>query len=561
MTSLLAYITMLVQLLLAMSRARADEGCTPWFIPKGSDGANCTCGSSLNGIVSCPDEQFGKLQLTDCYCMTSGRSNETVVGGCRYSCVARGSWYSDPAELDYHMCSELWKRTGVLCSKCMDGFGPLVYSYEIQCIPCPSKQPVLLFLASFLLLSVFCLTVMILRVSIARPPMSTFVLVSQFNALPTILQYAYLPVSHKKVRLFNRNAHNTAWRLFSGFYGLWNLDILRSFYPQICLSPHMTTLHAVLLEYLIAIFPLLMVLLAYYSVKLYDRGNRAIFWVCRPVHTCLARLRRSIDIRSSLVDAFATFIILSVNKVIFTSSFILQPLYVYSPYGNRSVFVYLDPTMEYFGWHHLPYALIAFLFSFFLILVPLLLLFLYPSRRFQTFLNNRGWQCHLLHVFADSFQGCYKDGTGGTRDYRWFAGLGILIRCTTVFPLELSRYHHHLNYLFMVVGVAFYMALLAITQPYKKQAHLKQDMILLFGLLLWYAALLDGALLDRGSDLVDRVLHLILAGVGSLIPLLYIAGLMLHWLLVVKKVHIWVLKKIRFTHFSSDQIRLLDHSA
>ena len=528
-----------------------SRSCPPWFI--NGDGNNCTCGNSLRGVVACSDEQQKKVTLTRCYCMTSGEQNDTVVGKCPYTCILRSEWYSDPAELDYHTCSELWKRTGVLCSECMDGYGPLVYSYGIQCIPCPSKNSHLLFLASFLLLTIFCLTVMILRISIARPPMSTFVLVSQVMAAPRILQYIFIPGYPS---IITNSAHHAVWSLFAMFYGLWNLDILRSFLPQICLSPHMTTLHAVLLEYVIAIFPLLMVLLAYYSVKLYDRGNRAIFWVCRPVHTCLARLRRSIDIRTSLVDAFATFIILSVNKVGYTSVSILQAVYVYSPYGNHSDFVYLDPTLEYFGWHHLPYALTALIFIFALIFLPLLLLFLYPSRRFQTFLNNRGWQCHLLHVFADSFQGCYKDGTGGTRDYRWFAGVNILMRFVAVLHLELTRYRQLLTYSFMIVGVALYMALLAITQPYKKPAHLKQDMILLFGLLLWHTAMLDGALSGTGWDLFDIVLHMIILVVGSLVPAFYIAGVIIHWLLVVKKVHVWLLRK---THFSAERTRLLEN--
>ena len=560
MTSLPAFATVLGLLSASMSRAIADESCPPWFIPQDRDaGGNCTCGSTLNGVIGCPDEQIRKLDIAKCYCMTSGQSNETVVGGCRYSCNTKSKWYPEPDRLDYHMCSKVWKRTGLLCSKCMEGYGPLVYSYRAQCVQCPSNQPMLLFLGSFLPLTVFCFTIMILRISIARPPMSTFVLVSQFMALPEILQYInYIPFSGKIVTSFNHKAHNTAWSLFVGFYGFWNLDILRSFYPQICLSPRMTTLHAALLEYLVALFPLLMVFVIYYSVKLYDHGYRAIFCVCRPVHTCLARLRRSIDIRTSLIDAFATSIILSVNKVIFTSSSILQPVYVYSPYGNHSVCVYLDPTMEYFGWHHLPYALTALVFIFTLILVPLLLLFLYPLRCFQTFLNYCGWQCQVLHVFADSFQGCYKDGTTGTRDYRWFAGVNILMRFTfTVIPLELARNSKPLAYSFMIIGVALYMSLLAIFQPYKKPVHLKQDMVLLLGLLLWYSAMLDGALSMAGWDLFDIVLHMIILVIGSLIPVVYIAGLIFHWLLVVKKVHIWILRKIRF---SSERIRLLQHS-
>ena len=36
------------------------------------------------------------------------------------------------------------------------------------------------------------------------------------------------------------------------------------------------------------------------------------------------------------------------------------------------------------------------------------------------------WQ--FLHTFADAFQGCYKNGTYSTCDYRYFAGLYLFFR-------------------------------------------------------------------------------------------------------------------------------------
>ena len=34
----------------------------------------------------------------------------------------------------------------------------------------------------------------------------------------------------------------------------------------------------------------------------------------------------------------------------------------------------------------------------------------------------------FLHTFADAFQECYKNGTNGTHDYRYFAGLYLLFQ-------------------------------------------------------------------------------------------------------------------------------------
>ena len=35
---------------------------------------------------------------------------------------------------------------------------------------------------------------------------------------------------------------------------------------------------------------------------------------------------------------------------------------------------------------------------------------------------------HALHIFADVFQGCYKNRTDGTNDYRYFAAFYLILR-------------------------------------------------------------------------------------------------------------------------------------
>ena len=64
-------------------------------------------------------------------------------------------------------------------------------------------------------------------------------------------------------------------------------------------------------------------------------------------------------------------------------------------------------------------------------ILPTLLMLLYPTRTFQKCLNCCGLRCLPLHIFMDAFQGCYKNGTDGTRDYRYFAGLYLLFRFLT----------------------------------------------------------------------------------------------------------------------------------
>ena len=90
------------------------------------------------------------------------------------------------------------------------------------------------------------------------------------------------------------------------------------------------------------------------------------------------------------------------------------------------------------------------------------------------------WQ--FLHTFADAFQGCYKYGTNGTRDYRYFAGLYLLLRIVLLTAFIIRSSHMWLilipfpvvaslmfaffrpymnNYFNIIDGLAF--ALLALT--------------------------------------------------------------------------------------------------
>ena len=525
----------------------------PWFI---YNGTQCVCSHSAGSIITCEGDS---VTIKACFCMTVNDDNKTTAGSCPYTCENQQTWYPDPTDLNHHLCTETWNRSGKLCSRCMDGYGPPIYSYNLQCAKCHThdvNKSIVRFLASFIPLTAFCLVIIAFRISGAKPPMSTFILVSQVMSAPQYILLTLEPIRSYRSSIVPGKIHSLCWQLFVTFFGLWNLDIGRALYPPICLSQNMSALQVMSLEYITASFPLAILFAVAIGVKLYDRGYRIIFCVCRPVHSCFAHLRRTIDIKTSLIDAFATFIILSQNKIGYTSFRIFQMMYVYRPeHNNHSLSVYIDPNIEYLGNRHLLYAIPALILSIVFILIPLLLLFLYPLRAFQAFLNSCQWQCSALHIFADTFQGCYKNGTDGTRDYRWFAGLHFLMRFAIVALYDFNRYRRVTSFL-STLSVSFYIVVLAVCQPYKKPVHLKQDMVLLFGLLLWNSAVLV-TLLDVENATLHYFLHLVILLLGSLIPFLYIAGIIINWLLVVKKLHMWIFIKLKKAFHSEDQLSLL----
>ena len=522
--------------------------CPPWFIANSS--GHCTCGTLLGGLVECQldphcSPPYYHISLPACYCMTSEvkfNATVTVVGGCPYSCVIAGFWSPNLNKLN-SMCTEEWARTGHLCAKCQKGYGPPVYSYSFYCVPCTtmnSSEVVKVVAASFLPLTLFCAAVVLFRISATKPPLGTFILVSQILAAPQHMQVVQSPQTQAKDFGFAHaqlpdKLHTLCWKLFATLFGVWNLDFFHSVYPPMCLSPNMTNLQVAFLDYSIGLYPLLMVVLIYITVRLHDHGCGAVLWTCAHLHRCCAPLLWRLDIRSSLIDAFSTFVVLAYVKIGYTSVFILEPTRVYTPDGTCKVYVFADASIEYMGSEHLWYALPALIITLMFNILPLLFLFLFPLRCFQRCLHRCGLQCLVLRTFADAFQGCYKDGTDGTRDYRWFSGVHLLVRFGIVVAFEMAR--HHATYIILAVVVVFlHTTIVGIMQPYKTSVCFKIDMMLLLGLSCWINGIL---ILEIERDTMNTKfgLHLTTLMASTFIPLVYVSGLFVYWLCVVKQCH------------------------
>ena len=154
------------------------------------------------------------------------------------------------------------------------------------------------------------------------------------------------------------------------------------------------------------------------------------------------------------------------------------------PDGSYTWVLYYDASVEYFGPSHATYGIITTLLTIIILLIPLFLLCLYPCRCFQRCLNHFRLRSLALNAFVDAFQGCYKDGTNGSRDCRYFGALhplvlliGVLFYTTTKDPIRACYIGG--------IEIALYAALHGMTQPYKNSLYNKTDMILLTNLLLY----------------------------------------------------------------------------
>ena len=128
----------------------------------------------------------------------------------------------------------------------------------------------------------------------------------------------------------------------------------------------------------IGLYPLVLLVVLYSFVTLRDRGCRIIVNIWKPFHFLLSRFQSKLNLKTSLIDTFATFLLFSYMKIGFAAFYVLTPTPVWSPNGSYRLAVYVDPSVSYFGSSHVGYAVITLLLAFVVLIIPIILLFLYP---------------------------------------------------------------------------------------------------------------------------------------------------------------------------------------
>ena len=115
------------------------------------------------------------------------------------------------------------------------------------------------------------------------------------------------------------------------------------------------------------------------------------------------------------------------------------------------------------------------------IICPTILLIVYPTRLFRKCVSYCGFRrWHALHMFVESFQGQYKDGTNGTRDFRMVSASFLILR---IVIMALFLNHHQLpSHTSVLQGVLIACASCfhAITKPYKFNFMNNVDIVILF---------------------------------------------------------------------------------
>ena len=234
-----------------------------------------------------------------------------------------------------------------------------------------------------------------------------------------------------------------------------------------------------------AFYPIFLILLTYVCIKLHDNNFRPVVWLWKPFHRHFVHFRRSWDSKASIINAFTTFLLLSFSKILFVSFTLLYTFHIYYPwhrthFGEKCV-LYYDPTVECHTQENSIFAAIAGCVLVIFIISPTILLILYPTRLFRRFITCCGFRrWHALHIFVESFQGQYKDGTNGTHDFRMVSASFLILRILDL--VSFLKSHHpsswissDLRCVLFVSAACFY----AVMRPYKSNFRNNIDFLIL----------------------------------------------------------------------------------
>ena len=291
------------------------------------------------------------------------KDDNVVVGNCILNCASGTLWSRHPifypvspnvSELEESTCGYL-NRKGRLCSKCKEKYHISAYSYDFQCHKCPSSvgyNVVKYVSIAFVPLTLLYLFVLTFHISVTSPQLNVFVVLCQTFATPVYVRVLIIATKNRKIFPLVQT--------LATVYGIWNLDFFHTVIPPIYLP--LDTLLILALDYLVALYPLLLLIATYAFLSAYEREFRIVVWLWRPFHKCLARFRRPWNIRHSIIDAFATFILLSYMKLLTTSVDLLIPVEIRTVTGgHKGNFLYYDASIRYFEGKHFIYAFCALL--------------------------------------------------------------------------------------------------------------------------------------------------------------------------------------------------------
>ena len=290
----------------------------------------------------------------------------------------------DPALLDDFMCGH-YKRRGLLCGRCIAGYGPTGHVLDLTCANCsglPEHYAVTLYLVLQLIpVTVFFICVTIFNINITSGPLFGYIVISQILLIflrQNLYLYEYMQ-AHVSMHL------QVMFKFSLAIYQILSLDFVLPVIPPFCVSQRLSELHIQLLRFLPATFPILLVIIIFVIMELHARNFRVIHTLWKPFSIILDKTAITGVTNKSVIHAFASFIFLANSYVFTTFTNLVEDVSIINREdGNMYKHsLLMDPTLEWLGYHHIQFIMVSSVPLFIFTLLPSLLHIIYPTRIYE----------------------------------------------------------------------------------------------------------------------------------------------------------------------------------
>ena len=475
-----------------------DNQCPPWTYYNASI-QRCKCYNDEKDrgapIVIC-NEQHSSLCYD--YCMTyDEESGTSSVSYCPYFTL-QGHNISGPrrinlpdniSELNEYMCGPM-NRKGIVCSECIDGYGPSVTSLKFQCSTCSSEwyRVLIYLLIETVPVTIFYITVLLFQLNLTTAPMFGFILYSNSIIILTTLH----PIISNEAQAYIK--------VITLLYGIWTLDFFSYAIPPFCVSPKLTTIHIIYLQSVSIIFPHVLITITWLLIKLYSNDCKVVVWMWKKLDKVIIKyIKVQRNSGRTVIDAFATFFLLSFAKLFTTILLPLQPITLtkvnsYNMSRSQTIHSFVDSRTNYASGANIAAVVVSSGIFLFALLPPVFIIALYPIRTFRNLMLkccHRRFIC-TLNFFVEKYHSCYKDGLDGGKDMHSFASAYFFITILTYAVWFITH-----SYLSLAIMAGGYSLMIAIVQPYKKQYMTVIDSLLLANAALVIVVLNDFLVLSQ----------------------------------------------------------------
>ena len=475
----------------------AINDCPPGFVPKGDSNTMCVClqNSNYGNSLKCfSKELISLIDVSKWLGTLPDKDDKQLYMGSlpfEYREPSYQSYKKLPSirsELNKRLCGNI-NRTNILCGECIRGYAVSVNSPDYRCVRCDNLTTTTFIrnLFAYIALTygpifILFLAIIFLNFKLTSSAAMGFVLYAQmvgsevFSLTPNAL------VSNKHFQRVEL--------AYSTIYGIFNLKSLAFLMKPFCLNKSFNTLDVICLDYGIAAFPLVMIILIYLAVQCTSRFScpKRRESTINDSDTASSASTRSYVTKqlqhhvpkNTLVHAFSAFMFLSYTKFCLAS---MKTMAMRELYNSNETYVERRVSLAgqwKFTSHQFifPYGIIAiFVFIFAVLLPPFLLLgpiqmidWLIEKPHFR-FLGKI-WPSITIHTVIDTFQGFYKPGR------RFFGSVFVLFRLVVFISYSFAEDINQ-HYAIQQVAIAVLICLIAMFRPYTNELH-NQVNILIF---------------------------------------------------------------------------------